>query len=150
MEDSARQISGSPGAIRERKNHSQSERRADSTRAGVVKVYSSPSKSSPADVRLLNASASSSPNASRYKQIIESPSWRRGENFVRQSQDLSEDPFVTSADAGQNSTQGKQLLIATRNETHADHASVGCDIPPSRRPGWSSTISRHSAGYSAS
>lgn len=112
IDESIQQISGSPSAIREGKHYAQSERRAENTRGSIiVEMYSSPSKSATADIVLHNSSEKSSPNANRYKQIVESPSWRRGENFVRQSRDQSEDPFVTNANAGQNPGQGKFLMI---------------------------------------
>ena len=102
---------GSPRAIREGKLYAQSERRAENNRDSIVEMYSSPSKSATADVILHNSSEMSSLNANRYKQIVESLSWRRGENFIRQSRDQSEDPFVTAADSGQNQGQGQFLLI---------------------------------------
>ena len=117
IDESIQQISGSPSAIREGKHYAQSERRADNTRGSfIVEMYSSPSKSNTADIVLDNSSEKSSPNQNRYKQIVGSPSWRRGENFVRQSRDQSEDPFITNTIAGQNPGQGRFLLITTVDE----------------------------------
>ena len=51
------------------------------------------------------ASANSSPTTSRHQEIMQSPSWRRGEGFVRQSAG-ADDPFVSSRAVGRSPSQG--------------------------------------------
>ena len=70
-----------------------------------IDLYASPSK--------VGSIETMSPNAGRLKQIAESPSWRRGETFVRQSQDHADDPFITSANSAQAQNQGKHLSLTT-------------------------------------
>lgn len=91
-------LSGSPLEAHDGKDCSLAECRAEKNQGPIIRsVYTSPSDSNTTVNILHHGSAKSSPDADRYKQIVESPSWRRGENFVRQSRDRSEDPFVTSA-----------------------------------------------------
>lgn len=58
-----------------------------------------------------NVSTTSSPSTDRVKAIRESPSWRnKGGNFPRRFDNHEEDPFVSSANAGQSQGQGKSSL----------------------------------------
>jgi hypothetical protein len=101
-------LSGSPIEARDSKNRSFAEQRGEKTQGRVAgSVYASPSKSNETENCLCHTSTKSSPDTDRYKQIVESPSWRRGELFVRQSRDRSEDPFVTSTAPGLISASGK-------------------------------------------
>ena len=96
-EATSERSSASPIEAHNGKNRPLPERRAEKKQSRVAaSVYASPSNSNTTESFLCHESAKSSPDADRYKQIVESPSWRRGENFVRQSRDRSEDPFVTS------------------------------------------------------
>lgn len=106
IDDSIERISGSPVASRETKHYASS---GDFNRCAVVDIYSSPSKS--ASIGNFNMpSADSSPNAERHKQIMESPSWRRGDGFVRQVHGQVDDPFV-SPGPGHASTPGKYFYL---------------------------------------
>ena len=58
------------------------------------------------------ASTNSSPTASRHQEIMQSPSWRRGEDFVRQSAGV-DDPFVSSRAVGRSPSQGKHVIPCT-------------------------------------
>ena len=51
------------------------------------------------------ASGSPSPSTSRRQDILQSPSWRRGEGFVLQSAGV-DDPFVSSREAIQDPNGG--------------------------------------------
>lgn len=107
MDDSIERISGSPVSMRQDKHYAQSERRADVTRGSVFEIFSSPSKSGSIGKLHNQASANSSPTTERYKNIVESPSWRREEKFVRQTQQ-ADDPFVSGANAGRKSNPGSR------------------------------------------
>lgn len=99
-------ISGSPMTARDGKHLSQLERRVD--RSIFIEAQLSPSKTGNLS---RNASAASSPSTDRVKEIRESPSWRNKDgNFVRRSGNHGEDPFVSSANAGQSHSQGKLSL----------------------------------------
>lgn len=105
IDDSIERISGSPLAIREPKHYASS---ADFNRGTMLDTYSSPSKS--ASIGNFNMpSANSSPHAERHKQIMESPTWRRGDGFVRQVSAQVDDPFVSSG-PGPTSSPGKYLF----------------------------------------
>ena len=107
-EESTEHLSGSPVEAYDGITRPLTERRVEKSQGHVVtSVYASPSKSNTTESFLHPESAKSSPDADRYKQIVESPSWRRGENFVRQSRDRSEDPFVTSTTTGLAPGRGK-------------------------------------------
>ena len=55
-----------------------------------------------------NTSTTSSPSTDRVKDIRESPNWRNKDgNFVRRSGNQGDDPFVSSASAGQSQGQDK-------------------------------------------
>lgn len=100
LEDSCELASDSPVQIHTGKHRTQSERRAEVPRGGVpVELYTSPSRT--------GSMETISPHTSRLEQIVQSPSWRRGESFVRQSRDHADDPFVTSANNVQAQSQGK-------------------------------------------
>lgn len=68
-----------------------------------------PALSSPASstdrVRFGPSSANSSPTANRHQEIMQSPSWRRGEGFVRQSAGV-DDPFVSNRTLGRSPHEG--------------------------------------------
>lgn len=99
-------ISGSPITARDGKYLPQLERRVD--RSIFIEAQLSPTKTGNVN---RNASATSSPSTDRVKEIRESPSWRNKDgNFVRRSGNHGEDPFVSSANAGQSHTQGKSSL----------------------------------------
>ena len=99
-------ISGSPMTARDGKYLPQLERRVD--RSIFTEAQLSPSKTGNVN---RNASAASSPSTDRVKEIRESPSWRNKDgNFVRRSGNHGEDPFVSSANAGQSHSQGKLSL----------------------------------------
>ena len=102
-------ISGSPMTARDGKYLPQLERRVD--RSIFIEAQSSPSKTGNVN---RNASAASSPSTDRVKEIRESPTWRNKDgNFVRHSGNHGEDPFVSSANAGQSHTQGKSSPPST-------------------------------------
>lgn len=82
-------------------------RRAEGVRAGAGTASPSSSAGVATFAPRQQSSADSSPNATRYKDIVESPSWRQGGGFVRQSAGSSEDPFVSSQAAAQGPSQGK-------------------------------------------
>lgn len=99
-------ISGSPMTARNAKYLPQLERRVD--RSIFTETQLSPSKTGNFDC---NASTTSSPSTDRVKNIRESPNWRNKDgNFVRRSGNHGEDPFVSSANAGQSQGQGKTSL----------------------------------------
>ena len=107
-EEPGEHLSGSPVEAHDGKNRSLAECRLEKPHDRVIKsVYASPSNSNATENFLHAQSAKSSPDADRYKQIVGSPSWRRGENFVRQSRDRSEDPFVTNAATGLTPDRGR-------------------------------------------
>lgn len=99
-------ISGSPVTAHDGKYLPHLERRVD--RSIFTEAQLSPSKTSDLN---RNVSATSSPSTDRVKNIRESPSWRNKDgSFVRRSGNQGEDPFVSSANAGQSHGQGKPLL----------------------------------------
>lgn len=107
-EETSEHPSASPIEAHGGKNRPLTERRVEKTQSRVTaSVYASPSNSNTTESLLRHESAKSSPDADRYKQIVESPSWRRGEIFVRQSRDRSEDPFVTSTTTALAPGRGK-------------------------------------------
>lgn len=109
IDDSIERISGSPLATREPKHCVSS---AEFNRGTMLDTYSSPSKS--AGIGNLNmSSTNSSPHAERHKQIMESPTWRRKDSFVRQVHAQVDDPFVSSGN-GPTSGPGKYLYYLIR------------------------------------
>lgn len=99
-------ISGSPVTARDGKYLPQLDRRVD-------RITFSEAQLSPSQAGNLNrnASTNSSPSTDRVKDIRESPSWRNKDgSFVRRSGNHGEDPFVSSANAGQSHGQGKSSL----------------------------------------
>ncbi len=102
IDDSIERISSSPVASRETKHYASS---ADFNRGTILDTYSSPSKSGKFNM----PSANSSPRAERHKQIMESPTWRRGEGFVRQVHAQVDDPFI-SPGPGHAPSPGKSSL----------------------------------------
>ena len=106
MDDSIERISSSPVTARESQRYASS---ADLGRGKMLDTYSSPSKST--GIMNLNVpSANSSPTAERHKEIMESPSWRRGNSsFVRHVHAQVDDPFVSSG-PGQDPSSGKLLF----------------------------------------
>jgi len=109
IDDSIERISGSPLATREPKHYASS---ADFNRGTMLDTYSSPSKS--AGIGNFNMpSTNSSPHAERHKQIMESPTWRRGHGFVRQVHAQVDDPFISSG-TGPTSGPCKYLFYLIR------------------------------------
>ena len=106
IDDSIERISSSPAAAHESRHFALS---ADLGRGKMLDTYSSPSKS--AGIGNLNIhSANSSPTVERHKEIMESPSWRRGDSsFVRHVRAQVDDPFVSSGPS-QDPTSGKLLF----------------------------------------
>ncbi|KAL9132292.1 MAG: hypothetical protein Q9175_006532 [Cornicularia normoerica] len=103
-------ISGSPMTARNAKYLPQLERRVD--RSIFTETQLSPSKTGNFDC---NASTTSSPSTDRVKNIRESPNWRNKDgNFVRRSGNHGEDPFVSSANAGQS--QGYNTSFSPRRD----------------------------------
>ena len=99
-------ISGSPMTARDGKYLPQLDRRVD--RSIFTDAQLSPSKTG---ILNRNASTTSSPSTDRVKDIRESPSWRNKDgSFVRRFGNHGEDPFVSSATAGQSRGQGKSSL----------------------------------------
>ena len=99
-------ISGSPMTARDGKYLPQLERRVD--RSIFTEAQLSPSKTGNLN---RNGSTASSPSTDRVKEIRESPSWRNKDgSFVRRSGNHGEDPFISSANAGQSHGQGKSPL----------------------------------------
>lgn len=118
-EETLEHSSESPFEAHNDKNFPLVERRVEKGQGRVAaSVYASPSNSNTTESLLRHESAKSSPDADRYKQIVESPSWRRGENFVRQSRDRSEDPFVTSSNTVLAPGRGKLCQIRTAKEAN--------------------------------
>lgn len=116
-------ISGSPMAARGGKYLPQLERRVD--RSIFTEAQLSPSKAGQFN---RNASTTSSPSANRVKDIRESPSWRNKDgNFVRRSGNHGEDPFISSANAGQSQGQGKSSL----SQIDSVHSLLKATIHPS-------------------
>lgn len=100
-------ISGSPMTARDGKYLPQLDRRVD--RSIFTDAQLSPSKTG---ILNRNASTTSSPSSDRVKDIRESPSWRNKDgSFVRRSGNHGEDPFVSSANAGQSQGQGKYCSL---------------------------------------
>ena len=99
-------ISGSPMTTCGGKYLPPLERRVD--RSIFIEAQLSPSKTGNLN---RNASTTSSPTVDRVKDIRESPTWRTKDgSFVRRSGNHGEDPFVSSANAGQSQGQGKSSL----------------------------------------
>ena len=105
IDDSIERISSSSAVTRETKQYASS---ADSNRGHIHDVYSSPSKSASIGNFTL-PSANSSPSAERHQRIMESPSWRREDSFVRHVQAQVEDPFVSSG-TNHASSAGKRFF----------------------------------------
>ena len=115
IDDAFESTAGSPLLPRAGKLRAQSERRADlADRTALSEILPSPSKSSIIESLHRHGSTNSSPNASRRKEILESPSWRRRHDFVRRSRDQSEDPFISGNSGNQGSSQSEPEL-AKRN-----------------------------------
>lgn len=96
----------SPAGAREAQSSTQSEKRHNPISSRAVVLTRSPSSNG--IVRRdagYSASTNSSPTTSRHQEIMESPSWRRGEGFVRQSAGV-DDPFVSTR-AAQDSSLGQ-------------------------------------------
>lgn len=106
LDDSIQFISISPAGARETQSSLVSDRRDTSIRTNAL-ALASPSSSN--DMARHGAgytpSNNSSPTARRHQEIMESPSWRRGEGFVRQSARV-DDPFVSNR-TSQGSSQGE-------------------------------------------
>ena len=101
---SVKGVSGSPNAARHLKHSVRSAHRSDATRGTMVEPFSSPSKA--------RGSANSSPTASRYKDLMSSPSWRRDQKkFVRDTHSQGDDPFVSDGSPSKGSGQGMYLLL---------------------------------------
>lgn len=105
LDQSIQYISMSPRGAREAQSSAQADRRNNSIRTNAL-LLSSPSSSNGMAGRgaPLTASDKSSPTTSRHQEIMASPSWRRGEAFVRQSAGV-DDPFISNR-GGQGSSQG--------------------------------------------
>ena len=96
----------SPAGAREAQSSAQSEQRHNPISSSALVLAGSPSSNG--IVRRgagYSASTNSSPTTSRHQEIMESPSWRRGEGFVRQSPGV-DDPFVSTR-AVQDSSLGQ-------------------------------------------
>ena len=99
-------ISGSPMAARSGGYLQQLEKHGD--RSIFTEAHLSPSK---AGILKHNASAASSPSSDRVRDIRESSIWlNKDGDFVRHSGSHGEDPFVSSANAGQAQGQGKSKV----------------------------------------
>ena len=86
----------SPAGTREAQSSAQTEQCHNPISSSARMLASSPSSNG--IVRRgagYSASTDSSPTASRHQEIMESPSWRRGEGFVRQSAGV-DDPFIST------------------------------------------------------
>ena len=107
IDDSIERISSSPITGRDSQRYASS---ADLGGGKILDTYSSPSKST--GIANFNIpSANSSPTAERHKEIMESPSWRRGDSsFVRHVHAQVEDPFVSSG-PGQDPGSGKCFFL---------------------------------------
>ena len=107
LDNAIQSISVSPAGGRKGTSYTSSERRSDSNH--VISSGLSPSSSG----RIVafgpgsNASAHSSPSASRYNDIMQSPHWRAPAGFVRQSGAGAEDPFVSAQENNQILDGGK-------------------------------------------
>ena len=103
IEDSIADVSGSPNVARHVKRDVHSAGHSDNTRGSMIALFVSPSKA--------GASANSSPTSSRYKDLMESPSWRRDEKkFVRDTRSQGDDPFVSDGSPSKAPGQGMCLL----------------------------------------
>ena len=76
-----------------------------------------------------NASAHSSPTATRYKDILDSPNWRRSAGFVRQSAVSNDDPFVSNQAAPQSVLQGKDPASTSVQQHVTDLSSQYPELP---------------------
>ena len=96
LDESIQFISMSPAGARKAQSSAQSEQRHNAISSNTRRLADSPSSNG-----ILrrgagySASTDSSPTTSRHQEIMESPSWRRGEGFVRQSAGV-DDPFVST------------------------------------------------------
>lgn len=100
------------------KTYASSERRTDVIRAAPDAASPSSTAGFANFGSARNGSTHSSPTTTRYKDILESPNWRRSGGFVRQSAASSDDPFVSDKGAGQDTYQGKLgAFLASKHTT---------------------------------
>ena len=107
LDDAIQSISVSPAGGRKDTSYASSERRGDGNRVASSALSSSSSGRVAAFGPGSNASAHSSPSASRYQDIMQSPHWRAPAGFVRQSGGGADDPFVSAQENDQTGDQGK-------------------------------------------